>query len=152
MGVRSPQPPYFVHQSFYDVHVRAAVVLAFVVVFAGLISGAAAQTSPPAPTNLEVVGVTPTSVTLAWGPSLPGPFSIVSSSGNSVTVGWGASKDTRSPVSYHVSKDGGTSVVVNTNQYRFAGVQKNPSFRICVTAVNGAGQLSPTSCGTISHN
>lgn len=130
----------------------AVLAVALAALCVSLVSGAAAQTAVPSPTNLELTGATQTTLSVAWGPTLPGPFAIVDAGGSSVTVGWGASQDSRSAVSYRVSKDGAMSVTVDTNQYRFAGVQKTPSFRVCVTAVNGAGQLSPTACGTITRH
>lgn len=112
---------------------------------------ASAQTSgPPAPTNLEIIASTQDSITLAWGPAQPGEFYFVAADKNSVVVGWGPSQDSRSPISYTLSKNG--SIVVSgltTTSYRVTGiVHKVQSFRTCVQAFNTAGQSSPAMCAT----
>ena len=118
-----------------------------------LATGSAAVTGPAAPTNLEVVAVTETSVTLAWGPSQPGPFTFLGTPRkNQVLIGWGASEDTRSAVTYRLDKDG-TQVATGLAQPQFAVSvgAKTKTFRVCVTAANASGQLSPQTCGTFTR-
>lgn len=118
-----------------------------------LATGSAAVTGPAAPTNLEVVAVTQDSITLAWGPSQPGEFTFLGTPRkNQVLVGWGASQDTRSAVTYTVVKDG-TQVAtgVTQPQYPVSVGAKTKSFRVCVTAANASGQLSPQTCGTFTR-
>ena len=118
-----------------------------------LATGSAAVTGPAAPTNLEVVAVTETSVTLAWGPSQPGPFTFLGTPRkNQVLIGWGASEDTRSAVTYRLDKDG-TQVAAGLAQPQFAVSvgAKTKTFRVCVTAANASGQLSPQTCGTFTR-
>jgi hypothetical protein len=105
------------------------------------------------PTNLEVVDVTQTSITIAWGPSQPGPFANLGEPRkNQVLVGWGASQDSRSAVTYTFVKDGATMATGLTKpQYLVTGIGgKVRSFRVCVTAQNAKGQSSPQTCGTFS--
>jgi hypothetical protein len=118
-----------------------------------LAPGSAAVTGPATPTNLEVVAVTETSITIAWGPSQPGEFVFLGSpKKNQVLIGWGASEDSRSAVTYRVSKDG-TQVASNLTQPKttVSVGGKTKSFRICVTAANASGQLSPQTCGTFTR-
>lgn len=119
-----------------------------------LSGGGAATTSGPAmPTNLEVVAVTETSITLAWGPSQPGPFTNLGEpKKNQLLVGWGPSQDSRSAVTYTFVKDGATVASGLTKpQYLVTGLNpKTKSFRVCVTARNAKGQSSPQTCGTFS--
>jgi len=118
-----------------------------------LATGSAAVTGPAAPTNLEVVAVTETSVTLAWGPSQPGPFTFLGTPRkNQVLIGWGASEDTRSAVTYRLDKDG-TQVATGLAQPQFSVSvgAKTKTFRVCVTAANASGQLSPQTCGTFTR-
>lgn len=116
--------------------------------------GGAATTSPATPTNLEVVSVTETSVTIAWGPSQPGPFTFLGSPRkNQVTVGWGASQDSRSPVTYTLKKDGATVATGLTQpQFTVSVGGKTRSFRVCATAVNARGQVSPETCGAFTKS
>ena len=85
-----------------------------------------------------------------WGPSQPGPFAVVGGSKSWVSVSWGPSTDTRSEITYAVSRDG--KAVANgltTNRLRFDGLVKLSSFRICVQAHNSFGQASVLVCGAI---
>jgi hypothetical protein len=132
--------------------IALGALIASATVFA--IGGSAATGDVPAPVNLEVVGVTEDSITIAWGPSPPGPFTFLGEpKKNTVLVGWGASDDSRSAVTYTVVKDG-TQVAtgVTQPQYLFSGInQKVKSFRICVTATNAKGQNSTQSCGSMTR-
>lgn len=125
----------------------------FAVIAAFAIGGSAATGDVPAPVNLEVVDVTQDSITIAWGPSMPGPFTYLGvPKKNTVLVGWGASQDSRSAVTYTVWKDG-TQVAsgVTQPQYLVSGItQKVKSFRVCVTATNAKGQDSTQNCGTFT--
>lgn len=116
-----------------------------------VVAGAAAETGPPAPTNLEVVAVTEDSVTIAWGPSMPGTFSAVSEpKKNQLLIQWEPSFDSRSAVTYTISKDG-TQLAsgLAQNQYVITGLSaKVTTFRTCVTAYNAAQQASPQNCAT----
>ena len=117
------------------------------------IGGAATSSGPATPTNLEVVAVTEDSITIAWGPSQPGEFAFLGSpKKNQVLVGWGPSEDSRSSVTYKVVKDSDAPVYTAEPQYLFTGIPgKTKSFRVCVTALNAAGQESPPSCGTLTR-
>jgi hypothetical protein len=117
-----------------------------------IIGGVAAVTGPAAPTNVEAIATTETSVTLAWGPSQPGAFTNLGQpTKNSVIVGWGASQDSRSAVTYTFVKDGTTVATGLVNpQYRVSLSGKTKSFRVCVTAYNAANQASPQTCGTFT--
>ncbi len=130
---------------------RSVIALVAVVLFAIMtVTGASATTAPPTPTNLEVTGVTETSVTLAWGPAQPGEFYGVSETKNSLTLAWGASQDSRSAVTYTLERDGSqiASGLTGT-QYKLTGLHpKLNTFRTCVTAVNTSGQKSPPMCAT----
>jgi len=111
----------------------------------------AATTGPAAPTNVQQIGATETSVTIAWGPTQPGPFSNLGEPRkNTVLVGWGASKDSRSAVHYELTKDGGSPLTVSANQYLVTGLNRKTTFRVCVTAINVAGLRSPQSCVTFA--
>ena len=129
-------------------YATAFLALAALVV---VVPSAAQTPAPAAPANLEVVGLTQTSITLAWGPSVPGAFTVLDGGRNWVTAGWGASQDTRSAVSYRVWKDGELVGQVLTPEYRFHTHPKVDSFRICVQAINASGQASPQGCGTITR-
>lgn len=125
----------------------AVFVGSIVVIGAG---SALVSSGPPAPTNLEATNITETSVTLVWGPSMPGPFTTINVPRRTqVLVGWGASEDSRSAVTYNVSKDGSqVATGLKVPQYLVSGVSKATSFRICVTAVNASGKTSPQNCAT----
>jgi hypothetical protein len=124
----------------------AAIVLAGVVALPG-----AAAIGPTTPVNLEAVGATETSVSLAWGPSQPGAFlNLGQPRQNAVTVGWGASVDLRGAVSYQLTRDG-VLVASGLTQpsYTLQGLgPKVVSMRLCVTASNPTGQTSAPTCGT----
>jgi len=125
------------------------IILSALVLFIGGANGATAL--PSTPTNLQVVGATETSVTLAWGPAQPGLFYGVSETKNSLTIGWGASQDTRSAITYTLYKDGNVLASGLTGtQYTVPGLngRKVTSFKTCVEAVNQAGQKSPQMCAT----
>lgn len=113
----------------------------------------AAVTGPAAPTNVEAVEVGTDYVKLAWGPSQPGAFTNLGEpKRNALMIGWGPSEDSRSAVTYTLSKDG--SVVasgLSQPQYTLTGLNpKAKSFRTCVTAYNAANQASPQTCATWS--
>ncbi len=125
-----------------------------VLVLLGLLSvpGAAASPAPAAPANLEVVAATEDSLTLAWGPSQPGPFVVLDAGGSWVAVGWGPSQDPRGGVvGYEVSRDGGPWLATSAELYRFSGRGRVRSFRLCVRALNAAGQRSAPTCGTMTR-
>jgi hypothetical protein len=131
-----------------------AVIGASLMIVLAVAGSDAATTGPATPTNLEVVSVTEDSVTLAWGPSQPGEFTYLGTpKKNTVLIGWGASEDSRTPgsITYSVVKDGTTVATGLTSpQYRVSVGAKTTSFRVCVTAANGRGQLSPETCGTFT--
>lgn len=112
----------------------------------------AATTGPATPTNLEVISATEDTITIAWGPSQPGPFTFLGSpKKNTVLVGWGPSEDSRSAVTYTLTKDGTTvGTGLTEPQFRVSVGAKTKSFRVCVTAVNAKGGLSPETCGTFT--
>lgn len=125
----------------------------FAVLLAFAVGGGAATVGPAAPTNLEVVSVTETSITIAWGPSQPGPFTFLGSpKKNQVKVGWGASEDSRSQtITYQFKKDGAVVAAGLTHpSYTVSVGGKTTSFRMCVTAFNANGQASPETCGTMT--
>lgn len=127
--------------------VGAVVLVGSIVLIGG---GSALVSTPAAPTNLEATNITETSVTLKWGPSMPGPFTTINVPRRSqVLVGWGASEDSRSAVTYNVSKDGSQVATGLTQpQYLVTGISKATSFRLCVVAVNASGGTSPQNCAT----
>lgn len=132
----------------------AVLVVVAAAFFSTLIIGSvAALTGPDAPTNVQAIETTETSVTLAWGPSQPGAFTNLGQpSKNSLIVGWGASHDTRSAVTYTFVKDGATLATGLTSpQYKVTLSGKTRTFRVCVTAVNASNQLSPQTCGSFTR-
>ena len=125
----------------------------FAVLLVLAVGGSGAATVGPAmPTNLEVISVTETTITIAWGPSQPGEFTYLGTpKKNQVKVGWGPSEDSRSAVTYTFKKDGTVMAAGLTQpQYAVSVGAKVKSFRMCVTAQNAAGQSSPESCGTMT--
>ena len=128
----------------------------WLVVFVLAFSVAAAQalisaTEPATPVNLQATNITPTSITLLFGPSEPGPFKVISSTRNSVTVQWGASTDSRGPVVYMIQRNGQivASNYIGTNRlFKVSG--KQSSFRVCVQASTGSLK-SAFGCSTISR-
>lgn len=124
----------------------------FAVLLAFAVGGGAATVGPAAPTNLEAINVTETSITLVWGPSQPGEFTFLGQpKKNQVTVGWGASEDTRSAVTYTFKKDGTVVATGLTQPQVTVSVgAKTRSFRMCVQAFNASGQASPETCGTMT--
>lgn len=133
------------------------LVLMVAVVAAGAavtIDSNALVSGPAAPTNVEAIEVGQDYVKLAWGPSQPGPFTNLGEPRkNQLLIGWGVSEDSRSAVTYTLVKDGVTLATgLIEPQYLVTGLSsKVRSFRVCVTAVNVAGQLSPQACGTFSR-
>jgi hypothetical protein len=134
-------------------HLIGAALLLSSVVF--LLGGATAATVGPAmPTNLEVVGATETSITLAWGPAQPGAQIAFAETKNSLSIRWGASQDSRSAITYTVYRDGKLAASgLITPEYVVNGLsgRKVSSFQLCIEAVNAAGQKSPQSCSTWSR-
>lgn len=122
-----------------------------VVSTASILSGSAAVSGPPAPTNLEVISATEDTITIAWGPAQPGEFYPISvPKKNTLRIGWGPSQDSRSPITYTLTKDG---TVVATglqgNEYTLSGIgPKLTTFRTCVKAINQKAQESPEMCAT----
>ena len=128
-------------------------VAALVVLWVLALPAAAAEGVPVEPVNLQVVGVTEDSVTVVWGPSQPGQFQVLSQdrNGSGVTVGWTASEDPRGPVVYDVRRDNLlVTAGISQTQWRFTGIRKVSSFRVCVTAHSGEFVSAP-GCGTISR-
>lgn len=132
---------------------RYIAILAFAVVCAvGVFGIRAADSGPPMPVNLEVISATEDSVTIAWGPSPPGPFTFLGSpKKNQVKIGWGESQDSRGPITYTIKKDG-TQIDsgFSAPAYIIGVGAKTKSFRACVTATNSKGQNSTESCGTFT--
>jgi len=131
----------------------AAAVL--VTTSAYVFAASSAPNPVPMPTNLEVVEATETSITIAWGPALPGEFFYIGEpKKNTVRIGWGASQDSRSAVTYTLKKDG-TTVASNLQgtEYTLTGIgPKVKTFRTCVTAYNANNQASPEMCATWTHS
>ncbi len=126
----------------------AIIALALVVLVVPM--AASSVTGPAAPTNLEAT-CTQTDCYLTWGPSQPGPFvNLGEPKKNAILVGWGASEDTRSAVTYTLTKNGTTVAAGLTQpQYLLNGVgPKVKTLRLCVTAFNTRQQASPEMCGT----
>lgn len=133
---------------------RLLLIAAALSVLLLAISGAAAQTAVPAPTNLQVVSATENSITLAWGPSMVSDFgAYVASKKNQVLVAWTPSQDTRGTVTYNVTKNGTlVSSGKSTPEYLVTGLNPNvDQFRICVTPVSPAGP-GPVNCSTFARS
>jgi hypothetical protein len=128
--------------------VHKALIVAIAI---GLVSvaGASSQTAgPPEPTNLEVVAATQDSITLAWGPSMPGEFYVTEEGSNYILVAWGTSEDSRGPVTYTLTRDDDVLVAgLTTNTFRVFAPGRKP-FRTCVTAQVADGRSSPPMCAT----
>jgi len=123
--------------------------IGFVLILFITVPGSAATTNAPdTPVNLEAINITQNSVTLRWGPGPPGEQFFVTSKPTSVTIGWGAAQDTRGITGYNIYKDGSLMASnVNALQYKVTGItNKTVSFRVCVYAVNGVGQVSSPMC------
>lgn len=134
---------------------RYLIIAAITTVTAIITIGAHAAVGdpPPTPTNLEVISATEDSVTIAWGPTMPGDFYVVSEpKKNQLRVGWGASEDTRGPVTYTVTKDGTqVSTGQSINEYTVTGVgPKVKSFRVCVVPFVAPDKTGPGNCGTFT--
>lgn len=115
-------------------------------------STTSATSIPPPPANLEVLGVTQTSVTLGWGPSQPGELYPSQVTARSLVVNWPSSRDdNHGPVTYTVTKNGKVLISGITRLYNKVGFTLAVrTFRACVWAVNVIGKSGPQMCATFT--
>jgi len=129
-----------------------AGAVAAILIVLGVEAATQTSTGPAKPRNLAVTDVTTNSIKLLWGPTQPGPFKVIANTPTTVTVGWGASKDTRGPITYQVTRNG--KVVDKARKHpskTFTVASSVKSFKICVQAFNRLRESSVNVCGKISR-
>ncbi len=110
----------------------------------------ATSTVPP-PANVEVLHADETSITLGWGPTLPGELFGTNAKPRSLRVNWASSQAARMPVSYTFTNNGKVTARGLTRLYNDVGFTLAVrTFRACVFAVDAIGRSGPAMCATFS--
>lgn len=126
----------------------AAIAVGSTVALTGGTSAVTTSTVP-APANVEALHVDSTSITVGWGPTLPGVLTPGAATARSLVIKWGPSQDNHGPVTYTMSKNGKvivTGMTVLAHKVGFTAAVR--TFRACVWGVSTQGKSGPPMCAT----